>query len=108
VKDGDSPHPAYRGCSHAKEELQRRKNQRTTNQESSGRTFFSKNTMPERSFASVLRSPVEEKQKESAGPQKQQVTNKTSGQSIQADVNNNAMDDMYVAFTMVQQIMTEF
>jgi hypothetical protein len=51
---------------------------------------------------------VEEKQKEPAGPQKQQVTNKASGQSVQANVvNNNAMDDMYVAFTRVQQIMTE-
>jgi hypothetical protein len=50
---------------------------------------------------------VEEKQKESAGPQKQQVTSKASGQSMQANVNNNAMEDMYVAFTMVQQIMTE-
>jgi hypothetical protein len=43
---------------------------------------------------------------ESAGPQKQQDTNKASGQSMQANVNNNTMDDMYVAFTMVQQIMT--
>jgi hypothetical protein len=50
---------------------------------------------------------VEEKQKEYAGHQKQQVTNKATGQSMQANVvNNNAMDDMYVAFTMVQQIMT--
>jgi hypothetical protein len=50
---------------------------------------------------------VEGKQKESAGPQKQKVTNKASGQSMQANVvNNNAMDDVYVAFTMMQQIMT--
>jgi hypothetical protein len=50
---------------------------------------------------------VEEKQKEPAGPQKHHVTNKASGQSMQANVaNSNAMDDMYVAFTMVQQIMT--
>jgi hypothetical protein len=49
---------------------------------------------------------MEEKQKESVGPQKQQVTNKASGQSMQANVvNSNAMD-MYIAFTMVQQIMT--
>jgi sRNA-binding protein len=96
LNDGDSPHPAnYMGCSHAKEELQRRKNQRTTNEGSSGRTFFTKYTAPDRSFASVPRCPAEKKQKESAGPQKQQVTNKASGQSMQANVNNNAMDDMY-------------
>jgi hypothetical protein len=46
-------------------------------------------------------------QKESAGPQKKQVTNKASGQSMQEEiVKSNAMDDMFVAFTMVQQIMT--
>jgi hypothetical protein len=46
-------------------------------------------------------------QKESAGPQKKQVANKVSGQSMQENiVNSNAMDDMFVAFTMVQQIMT--
>jgi uncharacterized protein (UPF0333 family) len=46
-------------------------------------------------------------QKESAGLQKKQVANKTSGQSMQEEiVNSNAMDDMFVAFTMVQQILT--
>jgi hypothetical protein len=68
--------------------------------------------MPERSFASALRSSVEsnqpsENQKECEGPQKKQVANKASGQSMQEEiVNSNAMDDMFVAFTMVQQIMT--
>jgi hypothetical protein len=66
--------------------------------------------MPERSFASALRSTVESKQpsenrKESEGPQKKQVANKASGQSMQEEiVNSNAMDDMFAAFTMVQQI----
>jgi hypothetical protein len=46
-------------------------------------------------------------QKGSAGPQKKQVENKTSSQSMQEEiVNSNAMEDMFVAFTMVQQIMT--
>jgi hypothetical protein len=63
LKDGESPHPTnYRGCSYAKEELQRRKNQRISNQGSSGTSFFSKYTTPERSFASALRSSVESKQ----------------------------------------------
>jgi hypothetical protein len=48
-------------------------------------------------------------QKEPAGHQKQQVANKPPGESVQAKiVNSNAMDDMFVAFTMVQQIMTGF
>jgi DNA uptake protein ComE-like DNA-binding protein len=48
-----------------------------------------------------------ENQKESAGPQKKQVANKASGQSLQEEiVNSNSMDDMFVTFTMVQQIMT--
>jgi hypothetical protein len=110
--DGESPHQTnYRGCSYAKEELQRRKNQRMSNQGSSGRTFFSKYTTPQRYFGSALLNSVESKQpsenqKESAGPQKKQVANKASSQSIKEEiVNSNAMD-MFVAFTMVQQIMT--
>jgi hypothetical protein len=89
LKDGESPHPTnYRGCSYVKEELQCRKNQHMSNQGSSGRTFFSKYTTPERPFASALGSSVESKQpsenqKESAGPQKKQVANKSSGQSMQ-------------------------
>jgi hypothetical protein len=113
LKDGESRHPTnYRGCSYAKEELQRRKNQRISNQSPSGRIFFSKYTTPERSLASVLHSTVESKQisenqKESAGPQKKKVAKEASGQSMQEEIiNSNAMDDMFVAFTMVQQIMT--
>jgi hypothetical protein len=48
-----------------------------------------------------------ENQKWSAGPQKKQAANKASDQSMQEEiVNSNAMDDMFVAFTMVQQVMT--
>jgi hypothetical protein len=89
LKDGESPHTTkYRGCSYVKQELQRRKNQRISYQGSSGRTFFSKYTTPEWSFASALHSSVESKQpsenqKESVGPQKKQVANKASGQSIE-------------------------
>jgi hypothetical protein len=37
-----------------------------------------------------------------------QDTNKTSGQSVQPKtVNVNAMDDVFLAFTVVQQVMTE-
>jgi hypothetical protein len=42
----------------------------------------------------------------SAGPQKKQVANKSSGQSTQEEIVNSNAKDMFVAFTMVQQIMT--
>ncbi|PNF27753.1 hypothetical protein B7P43_G12787, partial [Cryptotermes secundus] len=112
LKDGESPHPTnYRGCSYAKEELWRRKNQCVTNQGSSGRTFFSKYATAKRTFASVLHSSVEAKQpsvqqKASNSPQNQQFTNKASGQSVQTKMVNSNATDMFVAFTMVQQIMT--
>jgi hypothetical protein len=82
-----------------------------SNQGSSGRTFFSKYTTLERSFTSALRSSVESKQppenqKESAGPQKKQVANKASGQSMQEETLNSNVMDMLIAFTMLQQIMT--
>jgi hypothetical protein len=81
-----------------------------SNQGLSGRTF-SKYTTLERFFASALSSSVESKQpsenqKDSAGPQKKQVANKASGQSMQeVIVNRNALG-MFVAFTLVQQMMT--
>jgi hypothetical protein len=47
-----------------------------------------------------------ENQKESAGHQKMQFANKASGQTMHKEiVNSNAVDDMFFAFTMVQQIM---
>jgi hypothetical protein len=112
LKGGESQHPTKcRGCSYAKEELQRRENQRISNQGSSGRTF-SKYTTPERSFVSALRSSLESKQqsenlKDSASPQKKQDANRASGQSMQGKIiNSNTMDEIFVAFTMVGQIMT--
>jgi hypothetical protein len=102
LKDGEPPHPTnYRGCSYAKEELQRRKNQRISNQGPSGKTFFSKYTTPERTFASALRSSVEstqlsENQKESAGPQKKQVADKASVQAMQEEIVNSNFNGRHV------------
>jgi hypothetical protein len=49
----------------------------------------------------------QQQQKKPAVHHEQQATSQASGQSVQAkNVNSNAMDDMFVAFTMVQQIMT--
>jgi hypothetical protein len=44
-------------------------------------------------------------QKESTGPQKH-VANKAPGHSVQTKVVNSNVTDMFVAFTMVEQIMT--
>jgi hypothetical protein len=49
---------------------------------------------------------LSENQKESAGPQKMQVANKASAQSKQEEIVNSNVMDMFIAFTMVQQIMT--
>jgi hypothetical protein len=55
-QDGQSPHLAtYRGCIYAKQELERRRTLRAT-QGSAGRTFFSKYTTPDRSFAAAISS----------------------------------------------------
>jgi hypothetical protein len=47
-----------------------------------------------------------EHHKESAGPQRQQVASQASGQTVEAKIVNSNVIDMFVAFIMVQQIMT--
>jgi hypothetical protein len=60
--DGEKPHPSnYRGCSHAKDEMQKRKSQRTP-KTTTGRVFSSNHTTPGLSFAAALRSNTGEKQ----------------------------------------------
>jgi hypothetical protein len=55
LMEGQNPHPAsYRGCSHANGELQRSRAQRAT-KGPSGRTFFSKFTSPQQTYAAALR-----------------------------------------------------
>jgi hypothetical protein len=44
-------------------------------------------------------------QKVSAGPQKKQVANKASGQSMQEEIlNGNGMDDIFVPFTIMRRL----
>jgi hypothetical protein len=79
---------------------------------SSGRTFFSSYTTPDRSFAAALRSSEQQHQQPSQQNHQQssghQVNKQTSLQSLQAkNVNSNVKDNMFIAFTMVQQIMAE-
>jgi hypothetical protein len=113
--------PARRGI--AAQRLQSCKTGITAQKEPAGnkigsekRTFFSKCT-PDQSLTTALRSSDQQNQQQPSPPQQQQLlgnnmhqdTNQTSGQSVQVkNVNSNAMDgDMFLAFTMVQQIMTE-
>jgi hypothetical protein len=61
LRDGEEPHPSnYRGCRHAKEELQKRKAQRALNP-ATGRVF-SKYTTPSVSFAAVLGTKMQQQQ----------------------------------------------
>jgi hypothetical protein len=120
--DGEKPHPSnYRGCSHAKEEIRRRKAQRTPNN-TSGRVFSSNYTTPGLSFAAALRNNAEQlkqphpQQVPVAGPAAVRKTNTPTpvqqldaGQSVPApDVNSLPLDNMFRVVTVVQQIMTEF
>jgi hypothetical protein len=60
--EGEKPHPAsYRGCSHAKGELQWRRAQRAP-KGPSGRTLFAKFTSAEQAYAAVLRQETQQQQ----------------------------------------------
>jgi exopolysaccharide biosynthesis protein len=111
LQDGKSPHSAsYRGCSHAKQELQRRRKLRA-------KTSASKYATQDRAFASALRSseqqhPQQPSQKNGNSLQDknthQDTNHQISGQSVQAEnVNINATDGVLLAFAMVQQVMTK-
>jgi hypothetical protein len=56
LAEGEKPHPAnYGGCRHAKEELQKKKSQRTP-KTTTGKVFSSNLTTPGVSFAAALRA----------------------------------------------------
>jgi delta 1-pyrroline-5-carboxylate dehydrogenase len=103
---GESPHSAsYRGCSLAKQELQRRRNLRA-------KASASNYATPDRAVSSALcRSEQQPSQKMATDFKKKnthQDTNQISGQSVQAkNVNINATDLVFLAFTTVQQTMTK-
>jgi hypothetical protein len=120
LAEGEKAHPAnYRGCRHAKEELQKRKTQRTP-KTTTGRVFSSKVTTPGVSFAAALRGRNEQQQRplnqdQVAGPSTKDrpslpaaVPQQKSGQSVEArNVNSEPLDNMLRVVTVVQQIMTE-
>jgi hypothetical protein len=123
--EGEKPHPAnYRGCRHAKEEMQKKKSQRTS-RTTTGKVFFSNFTTTGLSFAAAIPGRTEEQQQ----PQINQVAvaspaiveprvpvlllqheQQTSDQSVQApNVNSLPLDKMLRAvIAVVQHFMTEF
>jgi hypothetical protein len=63
VTEGEKAHPSnYRGCRHAKEEMRKRKSQKTSNT-MTGRMFSSRCTTPTLSFAVALRGNSEHKKR---------------------------------------------
>jgi hypothetical protein len=115
LAEGEKPHPAnYRGCRHAREELQRRKAQRAP-KTATGRVFCSNLTTPGVSFAAALRGGAAQQQ-----PQARQVPGETpphagakvstpapgdqqkTGQSVRAPtVSSQPLDSMLRVVTVV-------
>jgi hypothetical protein len=115
------PSPNYRGCRHAKEEMQMKMSQKTP-KTTTGRLIPSKLTTPGMSFAAALRGKAEEQQQpqtyQVAGPATMeprvpvalpQQEQQKAGQSVRApNVNYLSLDKMLkVVVTVVKQIMTE-
>jgi hypothetical protein len=103
----ENPHPAsYRGCSHEKGELQRRRAQRAP-KGPSGRTFVSKFTSPQQSYAAALRQDKQHQQPQTTQTEQQYLPQKKfqkTDLSVQAPSSSN---NDFVA-TVVHQIMTKF
>jgi hypothetical protein len=119
--DGEKPHPAnYRGCSHAKEELQKKKLQKAP-KPATGRVFSSNIVNPGVSFAAALRGGASQDQRPLArqppvavppAARKSGVTapvqGQETGQSVQApNVSSHPSDNMLKVVTVVHQIMRE-
>jgi hypothetical protein len=110
---GEKRDPAsYRGCSHAKGELQRRRAQRLP-KESFGRTFFSKVTSPEQTYTDALRQDTQHQQHQAPQTDEKMLAHvqqhlpqqefQKTGLSVQAPSSSNS-DTLA---TVVPQIMTE-
>jgi hypothetical protein len=124
LAEGEKPHSGnYRGCRHAKEEMEKKMSQRAPGT-TTARVFSSNRTSQSMSFTAALCGKTEEQQQ----PQTHQVTKacpatmetmvpaalpqhkqRTTGQSVQApNANSSSLDKMLKAVvTVVQQIMTE-
>jgi hypothetical protein len=105
LKDGERPHSSnYRCWSHAREELQNRSLQRSSNEGLTARNFPDY-VVPGKSFAAALRSKPQQQQQppvimiETPSPIENQQYN--AGHSV-------SLDNMFRAPTVVQQIMKAF
>jgi hypothetical protein len=118
--NGEEPHPSnYRGHSHAREELRKKKSQGAP-KPAMARVFTSNFTTPGVSFVAALRANTQQKQTlhhapqagnsriaEMGTPTMVQQQQKVTGQSAQAsNVNSASLDNMFRVATVVQQIMT--
>jgi hypothetical protein len=120
--EGEKPdHANYRGCRHAKKELQKKKLQRTP-KPTTGRVFSSTLITPSVSFTAALRGSTSQRQrpltrqlpvavppeaKKSSVPAP--VQEQETGQSVRAQIiNSQPFDNMLKVVTVVQQTMTEF
>jgi hypothetical protein len=108
----------YRGCRHAKEEMQKRRSKRTPNN-MTGRMFSSKFTTPTLSFAAALRGNSEQKKRphlhqDSVAGLINHETSKNEqqqerGQPVRdPNVNSFPSDNIQRTSNAVQQIMTKF
>jgi hypothetical protein len=103
--EGENPHPAsYRGCSIAKGELQRRRARAPKGP--TGRTFFSKFTLQQQSYAAVLRQDKQHQQPQTTQTEQQYLPQKEfqkTDLSVQAPSSSN--NDSVA--TVVRQITTK-
>jgi hypothetical protein len=117
LAEGENPHPSnYRGCSHAKEEMRKRKDQRAP-KPPTGRVFSSTYATPGVSYAAALQNSTQPRQASKPIAARveqprlpapaQQSPQQPTGQSVQAaSVNSASLDNMFRVASVVQQIMT--
>jgi hypothetical protein len=117
LAEGENPHPSnYRGCSHAKEELRKRKEQRAP-KPPTGPVFSSTYATPGVSYAAALQNSTQPRQAPNptaarveqprVPPPAQQSLQQGTGQSVQtASVSIAYLDNMFRVPSVVQQIMT--
>jgi hypothetical protein len=113
LAEGEKAHPAnYRGCRHVKEQLQKRKSQKTPKT----------TTAPDIFFAAALRGSTAQEQRSQAfhipmaDPSSAEKPNISSfeqqqetGQPVRtAILNSQPLDSMLRVVTVVQKIITEF
>jgi hypothetical protein len=119
LAEGETPHPSnYRGCSHAQDEIRKRKAKRAP-KPTTGRVFSSSHATPGVSYAAALKNPTQPQPRQVAEPAPagveqsrvpppaQQRLRQQTGQSVQADnVNSTSLNNMFRVASVVQQIMT--